>query len=176
MNKPQQETRNPGTSALTRLSIAGLLLLVCLPIFYQGCRGELDRWRAARAMESWLDGDRKQSIEKLQLISERLPEDHRLKLVLGEWLLDDRQAEKALELAREIPEQYRDQRSQALVQHSLWALGKPAEALEEYCKANPANVSRNLDQAVSHKNSLAYFQALANQELPLALQNTFRCE
>ena len=143
-----------------------------MPVLVQGLRGEFDRWRAAKVMEVWLDGDRKQAIDDLNTILQRLPEDHRLKLVLGEWLLDDRQAERALTLVREIPEQYRDWRSMALVQHCFLAMGQPDQALREYQEANPPKLQREPDQAVFHKNSLAYFQALAGQDLPLALRNS----
>jgi tetratricopeptide (TPR) repeat protein len=149
-----------------------LLLLVLLPIGYHGLRGEADRWRAARAMEAWLDGEKQQSIDALRDITQRLPHEHRLKLVLGEWLLEDRQAEQAHTLAREIPEKYRDRRTQALIQHCLMALGQREEALQAYREANPADQPRSPEQDVFHKNALSYYQALASTELDLALQNS----
>ncbi len=173
---PQSPTypvpNDTGRSSLaTRLTILGLSLLVLVPVGYYGLRGEVDRWRAAQAMESWLDGDKQDSLQRLTEISQRLPHDHRLKLVLSEWLLEDYQAEQALQLVREIPPQYRDRRSQTLLQHCLLALGQPAEALEAYRQDNPANEVR-VEQELFHKNTLAYFQALANVELPLATRNS----
>ena len=106
-----------------RLAILALVLIVLVLIVYFSVFAEGDRWRAAQAMEAWLDGEQKASIETLTEITNRLPNEHRLKLVLGEWLLEDYQAEKALELARSIPQQFQDQRFQALLQNCLMALG-----------------------------------------------------
>ena len=155
-----------------RLAILALVLIVLVPIVYFSVFAEGDRWRAAQAMEAWLDGEQKASIETLTEITNRLPNEHRLKLVLGEWLLEDYQAEKALELARSIPEQFQDQRFQTLLQNCLMALGQYNEALDAYRAANPANESRNYQEELFHKNALAYFQSLAGSELPLALKNS----
>ena len=172
MNYPIPASTPPSSLFASRVAVVALLLLVILPIVFFGRYGEIDRWRAAHAMEAWLDGDREASIQTLTKITERLPNDHRLKLVLGEWLLEEYQAEKALELGESIPVQFQGPRSESLVQNSLISLGKRKEALEAYRKANPAEKSRGYLENLYHRNALAYFQALAEVDLDLALKNS----
>lgn len=166
-------------SRKNRWVIPCLILLVALPILYQGFSGEVDRWRAAQVMESWLDGEKGQSIAKLKEISQRLPDDHGLKVVLAKWILDlgaidgnAKHAAEALELLKDIPDQYQDAQSIRLQRNCLLAMGKHEEALLAYRAANPADEERSIREQVQHKNDLAYYQALADQELQLALSNS----
>lgn len=172
MNYPAPSSKSTSSHFASRMAVVALLLLVILPIGFFSWFGEIDRWRAAHAMEAWLDGEREASIQTLTEITERLPNDHRLKLVLGEWLLEEYQAEQALELAESIPVQFQGARSQTLVQNCLVSLGRRKEALEAYRKANPAERSRGYLEKLYHKNALAYFQALAEVDLDLALKNS----
>ncbi|MDG2012719.1 MAG: hypothetical protein P8J33_04400 [Pirellulaceae bacterium] len=172
MNQHPFEPQSTKRQGVNRLAILALVLMVLVPVLYFSWFAEGDRWRAAQAMEAWLDGEKEESIQTLTEITDRLPNEHRLKLVLGEWLLEDYQAEKALDLARSIPEQFQDQRSQMLVQNCLMALDRRSEALDAYRAANPANEARDYQAELFHKNALSYFQSLAGVELPLALKNS----
>jgi len=173
----QADLPHPGKNS--RWAIIALVLLVTLPVGYHLGRGEADRWRAAAVMESWLDGNKQQAISELQQIVSRLPDDRQLKLVLAEWILalgatdrSQQKADQALDLIQEIPENYRSNRWQTVNQHCLLALGKPDEALKAYQEANPANQDRSASELFRHRNALAYFQALANSDLRLALRNS----
>lgn len=149
-----------------------MLMLVAVPIGLRSCSGESDRWRAASAMELYLDGDKQAAIEQLTEVSERLPEDYQIKLKLGTWLLDDQQAEQALQVVKQVPENWQDREITSLIQRCYLALGQPNMALQEYQRVNPADATRSPDQLLMHRNSLSYYQALASQDLPLALENS----
>ena len=152
--------------------IIGVVLLVLLPVLVYGCRGELDRWRAAVVMDRYLDGEKQQSIEQLDQIVKRLPNDYGLKATLSRWLLDDERPAEALTILDEVPADQRDPRIQSIRQECLLASGQPEKALESYRQANPSNQDRSYEQTLQHRNSLSYFLALAGTELPLAIKNS----
>ncbi|MGI9519497.1 MAG: tetratricopeptide repeat protein [Pirellulaceae bacterium] len=164
--------RQPEKASRGMPVIIGVVLLVLVPVMVYGCRGELDRWRAAVVMERYLDGDKQQGIVQLTQIAERLPNNIGLQATLARWMLDDERPEDALELINAIPEEKRDARIQAIRQDCLLASGRPEEALEAYRAANPANINRGYEQKLQHRNTLSYLQALAGQELRLALKNS----
>ncbi len=163
----------PTTSARgTYLLIMGVVLLVLIPVMFYGCRGEIDRWRAAVVMERYLDGQQAQSIIQLRQIAERLHDDFGLQATLARWLLDDERPQEALQIVDAIPQENLDRRIQGLRQDCLLASGQPKLALEAYRQANPPNADRNYEQTLQHRNSLAYLQALAATDLRLATQNS----
>ncbi len=156
--------------------LVALLIAVCglvfMPIVYYGCQGETDRWQAARIMEQYLDGDRTAAIALLKQLVAENPYDLRLRLTLAEWLLDEQQAEAALELVEPL---YREEPGRAgavtrdLYQNALIAVGRIDEALEIYKQAHRDITARGYGELITHKNALAYFRALADTEIDQAL-------
>jgi tetratricopeptide (TPR) repeat protein len=170
MPEPAQPLNRPGWQL--PLAVAALIALVFVPIAMYGCEGELDRWRAAVLMERYLDGEQERAINGLAEIVERQPADQQLRVTLAQWLLDDRQAARALALIGEVPEQMRSRSLLKVLQDCLVAVGKTEEALRVFRQRYPANELPNPDERNVYLNELAYLRALDGSGLKHAEKNS----
>ncbi len=147
-------------------------ILVFTPVVYYASRGEPDRWTAAQAMEQYLDGDRAAAKERLQQLVDKYPHHRPYRLTLANWLLDDQQAPRALELIEPLyKDAPADPQLRELYQSCLIAVGRTNEALEIYKDAHREETPRGLDRLLQHKNELAYMRALASEEIDGALED-----
>lgn len=142
--------------------------LVVVPLLVFGLAGETDRWKAAKLMESYLDGDREAAIDGMTEIVERQPDNFSLKTRLARWLLDNSREKEALLLLGTIPVEARSGQVGLMICDGLIATDHGREALELWRKLNPASTERGPEELMRHLNDLAYRMALARVDLPVA--------
>ena len=169
---PSQPERAVESRRSILLVILGICLLVAVPILAQNFSAESARWRVAAVYERYLDGEHKQSITELRQLAEKLPGNDLVKMTLAKWLLQDRNAEEALQVLESIPETKQKEKFLSLKIGCLIGSGDCSEALRVYREAHPANeVRANAWKVLQHKNTLAYLSALAGEDIELALEN-----
>ncbi len=142
--------------------------LVVVPLLVFGLAGETDRWKAAKLMESYLDGDREAAIDGLAEIVQRQPDNFPLKTRLARWMLDNSREKEALLLLGTIPVEARGGQVGLMICDGLIATDHGPEALELWRKLNPASTERGPEELMRHLNDLAYRMALARVDLPVA--------
>lgn len=152
---------------MTRIVVLLIFLgLVLVPLWFYGFDSEAAKWQAARAQLQYNRGETQAAIATMEEALQQSPRDHWLKLTMTQFLLDDGQATRALQLIEEVldhdPESTTALR---LKSNCLMYLGRAEEALE-VVKDHYAQL-RDYDEA-TRLNHLAYFRALAGKEIDTA--------
>ena len=163
----------------TRLEIGFIAVILC---FAGGCQSETAKWEFARGLVAEEAGDSATAIARMQAAVSNAPHDVAMKLELARVLADegDRQA---LDICDEVLAEYPPLKSPyrfALKPKPyfgdlpvgrksicLQQLGEFEEALANYKLVLADRVKRDSFEL----NNLAYFRALANQELSLAARD-----
>jgi hypothetical protein len=152
--------------------------IVLVPILFVG-HGELSRWQAALAFSHYDNGNELLAIEKLKRVTEELPNDWRLKLQLALWLNEAGQPQEAMELCERVldnVEHMSGMTSNLVKMNVLQAKSSIQLTLDEPAAALATQKSALALYAVDEfsdsqrANQLAYFRALANEELDEADQ------
>ena len=147
----------------TKLTVLLIFIaIVLIPLWYYGFDSEAAKWKGAKAQLLYNRGNTKAAISTMDAALAQSPKDHWLKLAMSQFLIDDGQATRALQLLDEVLEY--DPGSTAalrLKSNCLMYLGRAEEALETV--KDHYNQLRDYDEA-NRLNHLAYFRALAGKE------------
>lgn len=139
--------------------------LAMIPIMFYGTNSELAKWKAARAQLLYEDGDIEGGIEMMEQAIEQSPRDQTLKLELSRMLMPAGRADEALELIDGVVDQSADPRlALDIKSNCLLYLNRPQEALATLKEIPEFSVPGAINDS-GRLNQLAYFRALAQEEL-----------
>ncbi len=145
--------------------------LVAIPILYYGWNSEMARWTAARAEILYRNGEVPSAISMLKKAVERAPHNVDLQLLLAGKLMSHQQADQALAIIDDAIARSADPqpalRSKA---ECLVYLDRSSEALATLKSLSDYVTSLDFDEP-ERLNELAYFRALAGEELESAKDN-----
>jgi tetratricopeptide (TPR) repeat protein len=170
-NLATDQAAPPAHGGLSRwIVVAAALALVIGPLLGGGLQEERARWRVAAAIEHWLDDDLDAALKELNAAADLAPDDARtfalrsqLKVFLKDYGGALQDAERHLEL---------DSSSDIgvhLKTNALMYLDRKAEAVQAFAEYAAIDDQRLQNVSPDLLNGLAYYRALANQDLEKAL-------
>lgn len=137
-----------------------VLLLLC-----GGCRQDSATWKFAEGLNEYEAGNLEPAIELLQESLKLDPDATSIKLTLARMLAENCQGDLGLAWCDEVLEQFPENLQARTVRTlCLQYLGRFEDAFREYQKV----VAGEIDKPEEQLNNLAYFRALADQELDKA--------
>lgn len=133
---------------------------------------EIGRWKLAQAIRLREAGEKEAASARLEEAAGWFPKSWELRLTRAEWYMEDGKREDGLFEADEML-RVAGETAQNLMIHSqfLQSHGEFERAVEDWKKLERISVRNGQLQNDNALNGLAYAQALANIELPQALEN-----
>lgn len=173
------QTRPPGTSQRPHqrgwgapfgaFLILFMIAIVVVPLFYTSFSDEVGRWRLAAAWEQRLNGNLEAAVKSLDAALELDPNHVELYLQRAAWYDELGNREAALRDYNKVNELADNDRRMLLGRAMTYhRMGKPVEALRDLTHLLEASSDANRAEAL---NTLAYFRALNNTDLDLALSD-----
>lgn len=149
------------------LAVSFFAAVFTLPLAMYGCGPEWARWDAAQARQFFRDGETEDALYQLRDAVRKSPRDPVVKLTLATSLIEDEQLEEGLALANEVLELYpKNAQAMQVKTNGQQRMGDFAGGLETYLEYD-----RSLNaffRAGNSLNEIAYYRALAEQDLHLA--------
>jgi tetratricopeptide (TPR) repeat protein len=154
----------------------GLLLL---PLALYSFQPEIVQWRAAQAIQEYQNGDQKNAIADLKVITED-SNDVKLKLRLAGWLKKNEDTDQAIELvdrvvgkhlgATSMPSRSNLEKATYIKADCLIMQGKHEQAIE-LIETLINSYSESESQSIQNRNSISYYRALCDKDLNAATRD-----
>lgn len=155
---PKNSAMFVGRRASVCLFMVGMALLV-------GCGSERAKWNLAKAMNLRAEGELEEAISLVQVAMEQSPGDGKIRFHLAKLLSENGQGEFGVDLCNchlsRFPD---DPQAHATRRLCLQYLGRFDETLADYKRGISGHVSKTSMEL----NNLAYFRALANEDIEKA--------
>lgn len=174
MNRAESMNENSEQSWTRFLVPAVFLGLFAIPVLYYGWNSEVARWTAARGQLEYDGGRIDGGISFLESAVAKAPHDIDLQLLLAEKLMVHGRAAEALKIIEDvIPVSTNPRPALRMKANCLLYLERPDEALITLKGISDYLPPADYKQP-DRLNELAYFQALAKQDLEAAKENIDR--
>lgn len=140
-------------------------MLVLVPLMSYGCRGERVKWQTAAAMTLYNQGNREQAIEHMTKMASDFRNDDATSALYASLLAENGRAKEGLAWCEKgLENQSNSIRLIECKANCEQHLGLPTEALKT-SKSIDALTSRSEASSSRRLNNLAYYRALAGDEL-----------
>lgn len=170
-SRPGQQPPN-STRGLLIWSLLPLLVLISTVGVKQIIPAEVARWYRAAALEQWTHGEKEKARATLEDSLYWQPGSLYVSSILASWEKEEKNYAKALEhidtCLAAVPNQASLMMDRAEL---LLLLDRPDEALEISKSINAQSIASGSPPRELALNSLAYLRAVANKELPEALES-----